>query len=86
MNIKAVIFDLDDTLFDQKLLREKAIEQSLNIMIENGLKCGFKEGLKKFEEIIEKEPFTDRFLEIVSFYNGNIESERNKKLVKIGKE
>ena len=70
--IKAIIFDLDDTLLDQRILREKAMEQSLKIMIENGLKCSFEEGLKKFKEIIKKNPFADKFTEIVLWFNTEI--------------
>lgn len=84
--IKAIIFDLDDTLFDQRALREKAMEQSIKIMIQNGLKCIFEEGSKKFKEIIEKNPLADKFTEIVLWFNDNKFNDQNNKIVKSGRD
>ena len=54
--IKAVIFDLDETLSDNEELTESAIRQSVQAMVDKGLNCSFEQGIKKLKEILEKNP------------------------------
>ena len=53
--IRAVIFDLDNTLVDFMLLKERAIEAAINSMIDAGLKLTFEEADKKIHDIYNKE-------------------------------
>jgi len=53
--IKAIIFDLDNTLVDFMLLKERAIEAAINSMIDAGLKMTEKEADRKIHEIYSKE-------------------------------
>lgn len=53
--IKAIIFDLDNTLVDFMLLKERAIEAAIHSMIDAGLKLTAKEADRKIHEIYMKE-------------------------------
>jgi putative hydrolase of the HAD superfamily len=53
--IKAVIFDLDNTLVDFMLLKERAIEAAIHSMIDAGLELSSDEANKKIHEIYSKE-------------------------------
>ena len=44
MNVKAIIFDLDDTLHPNNQLRDSAIKQCIAAMIKKGLKCNLEKG------------------------------------------
>ena len=79
--IKAIIFDLDDTLYDNNPLTEMALKQAINVMIKKGLKSNFNEAFKKIREITKNYPTKDRFVEVVKHYGPF-----NEELVKIGKE
>lgn len=59
--IKAIIFDLDDTLYDVGPLTEVALRQSVKAMVENGLNCSFEQGLQKIKQIIKHNPSADKF-------------------------
>ena len=53
--IKAIIFDLDDTLYDcTNTLRAAAIERALKAMIRYGLKCNFKTATAKIQGYYDK--------------------------------
>jgi len=45
--IKAILFDLDNTLIDFKKMKEEACKSALKAMIKKGLKIPFKSGYKK---------------------------------------
>jgi len=70
MKIKAVIFDLDDTLYDVEQLRDSSRRQSVIAMIERGLNCSIEEGVKKLAEINEKNPII-RFKKLINIFNNN---------------
>ncbi len=53
--IKAIIFDLDNTLVDFMLLKERAIEASVHSMIDAGLELSREEAIYKINEIYKKE-------------------------------
>lgn len=53
--IKAIIFDLDNTLVDFMLLKERAIEAAVNAMIDSGLDLSFDDAKKIIEEIYSQE-------------------------------
>ncbi|MBI5402745.1 MAG: HAD-IIIA family hydrolase [Ignavibacteriae bacterium] len=53
--IKAIIFDLDNTLVDFMLLKERAIEAAIHSMLDAGLKLTAKEADRKIHEIYMKE-------------------------------
>ena len=55
--IKAVIFDLDNTLMDFMKMKSMSVDAAINGMIEAGLDIDFKESKIKIYEIYEKEGF-----------------------------
>ncbi len=55
MKIKAIIFDLDDTLFDcTHTLVDSARKRAAKAMVNEGLNCSEKEAYNKMNELIEK--------------------------------
>jgi len=70
MTIKAIIFDLDDTLYPKDQIRDSAQEQCVRAMIEKGLNCSFEQGLEKIKEI-SKDPRMDMFQETVKHFGPN---------------
>ncbi len=62
--IKAVIFDLDNTLHDSEVLTENALKQAIEAMIEKGLNCSFDEGLSKIKDIVENNPGNGKFRDL----------------------
>lgn len=67
MKIKAVIFDLDDTLYDGSQLRVLAIEQSVKAMIERGLNCSIEEGVRKMKELMTSSSL-NKFKEFIEYF------------------
>ena len=53
--IKAIIFDLDNTLVDFMLLKERAIEAAINAMVDSGLDIDFVSAKKLIDEIYNEE-------------------------------
>jgi len=53
--IKSIIFDLDNTLVDFMLLKERAIEAAINAMIDSGLDIDFVSAKKLIDEIYNEE-------------------------------
>jgi len=58
--IKAVIFDLDNTLVDFMAMKESAIEAAVLAMIDAGLKLSKEESKKEIYEIYEEEGIEDQ--------------------------
>ena len=55
--IKAVIFDLDNTLIDFMYMKNQAIKAAINGMIESGLNISYKDAKKKIFDIYDKEGY-----------------------------
>ena len=55
--IKAVIFDLDNTLIDFMYIKNQAVNAAINGMIESGLKIPFNEAKKKIYNIYEQQGY-----------------------------
>ncbi len=53
--IKAIIFDLDNTLVDFMLLKERAIEAAIHSMIDAGLNLTEEEANRRIHEVYSKE-------------------------------
>ncbi len=68
MVIKTIIFDLDDTLLDQKKLRELAFNQSIGLMINKGLNCTLEQGVAKAKEIFNNNPVANVYLEVAKYF------------------
>ena len=49
--IKAVIFDLDNTLVDFMTMKKQAIESAINAMIDAGLKISPEEAKQRIDRI-----------------------------------
>lgn len=58
--IKAIIFDLDNTLVDFVAMKDAAIEAAVLAMIDAGLKISKEEAKKKIYEIYEEEGIEDQ--------------------------
>ena len=54
MKVKAVIFDIEDTLYDASLQMRMARFNAIRAMIESGLPIDLENGYKKLEEIVSK--------------------------------
>ena len=55
--IRAVIFDLDNTLIDFMFMKNQAVNAAINGMIETGLKIPFDEAKKKIYDIYDKQGY-----------------------------
>ena len=75
MKIKAIIFDLDDTLFDcTNTLVDSARKRAAKAMVKAGLKCSEKEAYHKMNELIEKKgPKINVFDQVAEFYGDHKE-------------
>jgi len=80
MAIKAIIFDLDDTLYDQQPLRKLAIQQSVQVMINNGLNCSLEQGIEKLKQSLTIKPIINRFLKLTKHFGPD-----NPKIAEAGK-
>jgi len=78
--IKAIIFDLDNTLVDFMLLKERAIEAAIHSMIDAGLKMTAEEADRKIHDIYMKEGieyqqvFDQLFIEVYGYVDHKIVS------------
>ncbi|MFH1545012.1 MAG: uridine diphosphate-N-acetylglucosamine-binding protein YvcK [archaeon] len=80
MKIKAVIFDLDDTLFDcSGMLVENARKRSVKAMVKAGLNLGEKELMQEQKKVLQEDPKCDVFELILR--NAKL-SERERKRIK----
>ena len=68
MAIRAVIFDLDGTLYEQEQIRDTAREQSVRVMIEAGLRCSVEEGCRKLEELTPRTHSVERYRELIRYF------------------
>jgi len=53
--IKAIIFDLDNTLVDFLLLKERAVDAAVHAMIDAGLEIKYDEAVTKINDIYDRE-------------------------------
>jgi putative hydrolase of the HAD superfamily len=53
--IKAIIFDLDNTLVDFLLLKRRAVDAAVHAMIDAGLEIEYNEAVKKINKIYDRE-------------------------------
>jgi HAD superfamily hydrolase (TIGR02253 family) len=60
MKIKAVIFDLDNTLVNFTQVKHQAVEAAVDAMIDAGLKAGKEETVKRVFKIYEREGIEDQ--------------------------
>jgi len=60
MKIKAVIFDLDNTLVNFTQVKRQAVEAAVDAMIDAGLKAGKDETIKRVFKIYEREGIEDQ--------------------------
>jgi uncharacterized cofD-like protein len=79
--IKAIIFDLDDTLYDTGPITEAAISQCVESMMQFGLKCSLEEGRAALKRIIKDKPLQNRFSALASEFGAATEE-----IVTAGKE
>ncbi|MBD3252698.1 HAD hydrolase-like protein, partial [Candidatus Pacearchaeota archaeon] len=66
--IKAIIFDLDDTLYDVNPLTEIALKQAVKEMIKKGLNSDFENAFEKIKQIIKETPSKDKFSELAEYF------------------
>ena len=75
MKIKAIIFDLDDTLFDcTHTLVDSARKRAAKAMVDKGMNCSEKEAYNKMNELIEKKgPKINVFDKVAEVYDSHKE-------------
>jgi len=73
-NIKAIIFDLDNTLHDTERLTELGLKEAINIMIKKGLNCSPKEALERIKQIIQETPSKNKFEELSRIFESNTQN------------
>jgi uncharacterized cofD-like protein/HAD superfamily hydrolase (TIGR01549 family) len=78
-NIKAIIFDLDNTLHDNEFLTNRNMIKTVKSMIETGMKCNLNDGVKKLKEIINKNPSSDKIKELATSFDSH-----DKKIIEAG--
>ncbi len=67
--IKAIIFDMDDTLHNVAFLMDTALKQAIDAMKEAGLECDANDALEKINDIIDRNPGADKFVDLAKSYN-----------------
>ncbi|MEK6914827.1 MAG: uridine diphosphate-N-acetylglucosamine-binding protein YvcK [Nanoarchaeota archaeon] len=67
-NVKAIIFDLDNTLYDNEFLTESVLDKVVSLMIEKGMKCNIEEGINRFKEIINLNPNSNKIKELAESF------------------
>ncbi|MCS7106104.1 MAG: TIGR02253 family HAD-type hydrolase [Candidatus Aenigmarchaeota archaeon] len=77
MKIKAIIFDLDNTLIDFIKMKKEACKAAVKAMIKKGLKLSFKKAYKRLMETyfnvgIESDKAFEKFLESQGFLSEKI--------------
>jgi len=77
MKVKAIIFDLDNTLIDFMKMKKEACKAAIKAMIKKGLKLPFKQAYKKLMETyfkvgIESDKAFEKFLEEQGFKDEKI--------------
>ncbi len=75
MKIKAIIFDLDDTLFDcTNTLVDSARKRAAKAMVTAGMNCSKEKAYIKINELIERKgPKINVFDQVAEFYGPNKE-------------
>lgn len=80
--IKAIIFDLDNTLVDFMLLKERAIEAAIHSMIDAGLDLPEEEANRKIHEVYNKEGI--EYQQVFDQLSLDVYGEVNHKIVSAG--
>ncbi len=73
--IKAILFDIDNTLIDFFKMKEKSCEAAVEMMISKGLKMKKEEGMREIYSIYEKRSmeYRDVFEKIIKKGNGKLD-------------
>lgn len=80
--IKAVIFDLDNTLIDFMYMKNQAIDAAIKGMIESGLSLSSEEARKEIFEIYEKEGY--EYQEVLNEFIVSVNKKINYKILAAG--
>ena len=82
MVVKAIIFDLDDTLYNQNdSLTYPALRQAVRVMVDKGLNCDFEDAVRKISEIRKNDPSSDKFRLLARYYGCEDEE-----IIRVGEE
>lgn len=85
--IKAIIFDLDDTLLDTTdLIKDVAIKKAIDSMISSGLNTSKEKAFKNIKEILNKDPCADKFRILAENIYKNKNKKELEKIIKSGKD
>ena len=84
-NIKAIIFDLDDTLYDMQEQRiEPALEKAVTAMVQSGLDTTKEDAFRIIKNLFTTNLKKNNFLELSNLYNNGTKDEIEK-IANIGK-
>jgi len=61
-NMKAIIFDLDNTLVDFNRMKEKSNEKAIEAMIKSGLKLNKQQATKALQDLYNETTIEDQFI------------------------
>ena len=73
--VKAVIFDLDNTLIDFMYMKNQAIDAAINGMIESGLNVSPKDAKKEIFKIYDQEGY--EYQEVLNEFIISVQKEIN---------
>lgn len=80
--IKAIIFDLDNTLVDFMLMKKRAVEAAVYAMIDAGMDISFEEAVQKIKSIYDKEGI--EYQQIFDEFLHDLYGEVNYKVISAG--
>jgi len=78
--IKAIIFDMDDTLHNVKFLMDIALKQAIEAMRVEGLECDINDAIDKIKDIIKRNPGSDKFRDLAKSFG-----QENEEIIEAGK-
>lgn len=80
--IKAIIFDLDNTLMDFMLMKTRAVDAAVHAMIDAGLEYTHEEAIKKINEIYNREGI--EYQQVLDEFIENVLKRNDQKIISAG--
>jgi len=80
--IKAIIFDLDNTLVDFMLMKSRAVDAAVHAMIDAGLEYTHEEAIRKINEIYNREGI--EYQQVLDEFIENVLKRNDQKIISAG--